>query len=582
MILLILKFYQYKNWSKSFLFDFLSNPLNLFAAAAKFANIAQGRFSTKHSGKRLFLFIQLSMQIFKYGFMELQGYISNHCKIFFLLILSSTLIFSSCTLKQYENTSPNILWIYLEDTSPLLGCYGTEIVSTPNIDKLAESGTLFTNAIMASPVCSASRSSIITGMMSTTLGLHNHHSSRTDESAIYLPNNIKTIPEIFKEAGYFTFNNGKDDYNFIYNRKDLYDQDYSYHPLYGKSGVRLDLSELIDKEPFFGQIQLYGGKEIFSSTFKDKVKIPVDRNMIILPPYLPYHPAIIEEYADHLDAIQITDVKVGEILEKLKENDLLNNTVVFFFSDHGMRLTRHKQFLYEGGIHVPLIIADFRNNEKIDQGIINSNLISGIDLGTSALALANISIPEYMEGQDIFDSSLNPREYVISTRDRCDFTIDRIRSVRSKDYKYIRNFKTDRPYSQLTYMDVDGVEFVEVMHQLHMENKLDSIQDRFLSDKRPEEELYYLKEDPFEINNLAENPDYTNILSKQSNILDNWVLKTDDKGQYPESDEGLKLMLGIWGNNAINPEYDYLRKKYPELEGSLWEFKNQKWKTVVD
>ena len=169
-----------------------------------------------------------------------------------------------------------------------------------------------------------------------------------------------------------------------------------------------------------------------------------------------------------------------------------------------------------------------------------------------------------MEGQDIFDSSLNPREYVISTRDRCDFTIDRIRSVRSKDYKYIRNFKTDRPYSQLTYMDVDGVEFVEVMHQLHMENKLDSIQDRFLSDKRPEEELYYLKEDPFEINNLAENPDYTNILSKQSNILDNWVLKTDDKGQYPESDEGLKLMLGIWGNNAINPEYDYLRKKYPD------------------
>lgn len=506
----------------------------------------------------------------------------NQIRAFFLLVLCSyLLIFSSCSTQPKENTSPNILWIYLEDTSPLLGCYGTSIISTPNIDKLAEAGTLYRNAIMPAPVCSASRSSIITGMMSTTLGLHNHHSSRTEESAIYLPDSIKTVPEVFKEAGYFTFNNGKDDYNFTYDREDLYDQGYSYHPLYGKSGIRFDISGLKDKEPFFGQIQLSGGKEIFSSSFKEKVKTPVDRNKIKLPPYLPNHPVLIEEYANHLDAIQITDEKLGDIIEELAGNGLLNNTVVFFFSDHGMRLTRHKQFLYEGGIHVPLIIADFRNSNKIEVGFVNEDLISGIDLGPSSLALASIPIPASMEGINIFDESIKPREYVISTRDRCDFTIDRIRSVRSKDYKYIRNFMTDRPYTQPTYMDVDGVEFVKVMKQLYAENKLDSIQDRFMSMKRPAEELYNIKEDPFELNNLAKNQNYAVILEKYAAVLDQWIVETDDKGQYSESEDDLKLMLGIWGENVINPEYDPLRIKYPNLEGSLWEFKNRSWETVT-
>lgn len=502
-------------------------------------------------------------------------------RIIKLVILVFALLITACSDKSVSNKNPNILWIYLEDTSPLISAYGTTIISTPNIDKLAENGIVFTNTIMPSPVCSASRSSIITGMMSTTLGLHNHHSSRTEESAIYLPDSVITIPEIFKKNGYFTFNNGKDDYNFTYDRRDLYDQDYLYHPLYGKSGERLEISELKDKEPFFGQIQLYGGKEIFSSSFKEEVKTPVDRTKIDLPPYLPNHPAIIEEYANHLDAIQITDNKIGEIINKLEENDLLNNTIIFFFSDHGMRMTRHKQFLYDGGIHVPLIIADFRIPGKIESGIIESKLVSGIDLGITSIAFADIPIPEYMEGRDIFDQSSKSREYVISTRDRCDFTIDRIRSVRSKEYKYIRNFMTDRPYTQTTYMDVDGVEFVKVMKQLFAENKLDSLQARFFLNNRPAEELYNLIEDPFEINNIAENPDYSEILLEYATILDKWIEETDDKGQYPENIEGLKLMLGIWGKNAVNPEYLPIRNQYKDLEGSLLDLKNKNWEKVT-
>lgn len=477
-----------------------------------------------------------------------------------------------------EKHPPNILWIYLEDTSPLLGCYGTSLISTPNIDKLASQGILYRQVVMPAPVCSACRSSIITGVMATTLGLQNHHSSRTPESAIYLPDSIKTLPELFKENGFFTFNNGKDDYNFQYDRQNLYSQDYSSHPLYGKKGDPINFSDLRHKTPFFGQIQLSGGKEIFSSTF-DKRKInPVDRSKISLPPYLPDHPVIIEEYANHLDAIQITDEKVGKILEELKVHELLDNTIVFFFSDHGMRMTRHKQFLYDGGLMVPLIVADFTQSTNLDNpGSISEDLVAGIDLGPSSLALAGIQVPEFMVGKNIFSKKDSPREYVISTRDRCDFTIDRIRSVRSKDFKYIRNFMTDRPYTQPTYMDVDGVPFVKTMKALHESNKLDSVQARFFLSQRPSEELYDLKKDPHEINNLATNHKYAEVLNKYAVILDDWIKETDDQGQYPEKNGGLKLMLGIWGKHAVNPEYESLRKAYPNLASSQFGLKSAKW-----
>ncbi|MCP4977193.1 MAG: sulfatase-like hydrolase/transferase, partial [Maribacter sp.] len=310
------------------------------------------------------------------------------------------------------------------------------------------------------------------------------------------------------------------------------------------------------------------------------VKTPVDRSKIKLPPYLPDHPTIIEEYANHLDAIQITDEKVGDIIKKLRENNLIEKTIVFFFSDHGMRMTRNKQFLYDGGLHVPLIIADFtKSNENIPAGSINNDLINGLDLGTSSLALAGIQIPKIMEGKNMFSDS-EKREYVISTRDRCDFTIDRIRSVRSIEFKYIRNFMTDRPYTQPTYMDVDGIEFVQIMHELHDNNKLNPVQDKFLSDQRPSEELYDIQKDPFELNNLALDPDYKQTLNKYAGILEKWIKETDDKGQYPENEEGLKLMLGIWGKHAVNPEYEPIKKKYPNLAGSLFYLKSESSKLI--
>ncbi|MFK7844849.1 MAG: sulfatase-like hydrolase/transferase [Rhodothermales bacterium] len=333
-------------------------------------------------------------------------------------------------------------------------------------------------------------------------------------------------------------------------------------------------------QPFFGQVQLAGGKEIFSKVFKESVQNPVNRDNIMLPPYLPKHPTIVEEYANHLDAIQITDRKVGQIMDDLRASGLLENTIVFFFSDHGMRMTRNKQFLYDGGLHVPLIVADYRKKDLAAAGTTNDALVNGLDLGTTALGLAGIEIPAYMEGMDFLAEDFQGRGYVISTRDRCDFTIDRIRSVRSKRFKYIRNFMTDRPYSQPTYMDVDGVEFVQVMRQLFAAGELNDDQARFFSSDRPAEELYDLAADPFELNNLATNANFESTRKQYASVLDDWITQTGDQGQFPEPVEGLKLMLGIWGDHATNPEYEPLRQQFEDLSSSQFNLKSSGWVSV--
>ncbi len=271
---------------------------------------------------------------------------------------------------------------------------------------------------------------------------------------------------------------------------------------------------------------------------------------------------------------------MGDALDELRANGLLENTVVFFFSDHGMRMTRNKQFLYDGGLHVPLIIVDFRTTDSSDAGTANDALVSGLDLGTSALAVAGIEIPDYMEGINFLTQDFPGREYVISTRDRADFTIDRIRSVRSRRFKYIRNFMTDRPSSQPTYMDVDGVEFVQVMRQLFADGELNPEQARFFSAERPAEELYDLDADPFELNNLVTNATFESTRKQYATVLDDWIAQTGDRGQFPEDVEGLKLMLGIWGDHATNPEYEPLRQEFAGLSGSQFNLKSSGWAPV--
>ena len=472
--------------------------------------------------------------------------------------------FSSLAVRCNSNDSPekgrpNILWIAVEDISPLMSCYGYDINPTPHLDRLAEDGIRFENTFMPAPVCSACRSALITGMMQTTLGTHNHHSSRSEASAIVLPDGFKTIPERFRDAGYFTFNHGKDDYNFWYDREALYSGEYSTHKLYGKSGKAIDWNDRKPGQPFFGQIQLRGGKEIYGRDFEKTVREPVDRNSFDLPPYYPDHTAIREDWARHLDSIQITDDRVGAIIQRLREDGVIDNTVIFFFSDHGMRLWRHKQFCYDSGLHVPFIVNWPGNAKRLGSaGAVREDLVNGLDIASTSLALAGIPVPEEMESRDLFAKRFKPRQYVISARDRCDYTIDRIRTVRSKRFRYIRNYHTDRAYMQPNYRDAWDI--TQLMRRLHAEGKLDKIQNRFWSDERPGEELYDLENDPHEIDNLADHSQFAEELKRYRNILERWIHETGDKGQYPEDGANLKYMFDWWGEKCVNPEYDRFKK----------------------
>jgi arylsulfatase A-like enzyme len=219
-----------------------------------------------------------------------------------------------------------------------------------------------------------------------------------------------------------------------------------------------------------------------------------------------------------------------------------------------MRLPRHKQFCYEGGIHVPLIAG----GPGLPEGAVREDLVSGIDVGPTSLAAAGIDVPDHVQGADAFDPKFG-REYVVAARDRCDYTIDRIRAVVTDRYKYIRNFMTDRPYLQPQYRD--GQEFLEVLRDLHEAGKLNEVQSRFVSDERPAEELYDLQEDPHETNNLvhSDDPQHQRKLGELRTVLHRWIVETDDEGRFPESDAALRAVVDRWGEEAVDPVYDRVR-----------------------
>ncbi len=442
---------------------------------------------------------------------------------------------------------PNILWIYAEDQSPLFSSYGYKNNPTPAFDKLAKDGVLFEQAYMPAPVCSASRSALMTGAMQTTHGTHNHRSSRTVNSQIPLPKGVKPIPVIFKEAGYFTFNKGKDDYNFQYNREDLYAGKFKIDWVQGHKGLHTDWRNRKKGQPFFGQIQLAGGKS------KSAIDNPIDPASITMLPYYPDIPSIRRSWARHFDQARIMDREIGELVEQLKTDGLLNNTIVFVFSDHGYNKgMRDKQFCYDGGLHVPLSITWYGNPEAIKAGTPRKDLVNGIDITATSLALAGLSIPEHMEGKNLFAADFK-RDYVISARDRCDFTIDRIRSVRSQKFRYNRNGLVDRSFTQPQYRDKSGV--FKILKKMYTAGKLNEQQAWFWADERAAEEFYDTTKDPHQTINLINDPAYAKAIAEHRQILDHWINETGDKGQLKEDDAGLAATLQLWGTRCVNPEY---------------------------
>ncbi len=419
---------------------------------------------------------------------------------------------------------PNILWVIAEDFSPDLACYGARLVQTPNLDRLAAEGVRFTHAFVTGPVCSASRSAIATGMYQTTIGAHNHRSHRDD--GYRLPEGVEVFTRYLQRAGYYTANvvpvapgvrgTGKTDFNF--EAENVFDGD--------------DWRARRKGQPFYAQVN-------FSEThraFRRSPGRPIDPSRVELPPYYPDHPSIRKDFAMYLETTQNLDEKVGKVLARLEEEGLSEDTIVFFFGDHGRPMPRGKQFVYEEGIRIPLIVripAKFRP-AGFKPGTVCDDLVSAIDITASTLKLAGIEPPAHMEGRPFPWLGGEPRDHIIAARDRCDETVDRIRCVRTRRYKYIRNFFPERPYTQQNvYKDVN-YPTLAVMRRLKEEGKLTGPPAAFLADRRPPEELYDLESDPNEVRNLAGDAAHRKTLESMRAILDDWIRRTGDRGQFPE------------------------------------------------
>ena len=465
------------------------------------------------------------------------------------VLAGSAIPFSCSQKKKY-----NILWIIAEDICPDLGCYGNRFAHTPNIDTLAAEGVRFKNAFTTSPVCSPSRSALMTGMYQTSIGAHHHRSHRNDDYK--LPPPIQPITDYFREADYFTANvnepapdlkvRGKTDLNFSVGK--LFDGNH--------------WNQRQPDQPFYAQVNLPWTHR----TFVKNEQKPTDPKRIELPPYYADHPVTREDWALYYDTIGILDQNIGLIIHELEKEGLLDNTVVFFFGDNGRPHFRGKQWLYEGGIHIPLII---RWPEKRKAGAVVGELVSAIDISAASLSLAGIKLPENLQGRNFLSPRVKYRDYIIAARDRCDETVDRIRCVRTKKFKFIRNYYPERPYTQLNRYKESEYPVLRLMKRLNAQNKLTPEQALFFAPQRAYEELYDIETDPHEVRNLADDPKFEEKLIELRRILDAWIEETGDQGELPEDPAIAELYL-----ERMKSLYDEgIKARYREENMSMELFK---------
>jgi arylsulfatase A-like enzyme len=257
----------------------------------------------------------------------------------------------------------------------------------------------------------------------------------------------------------------------------------------------------------------------------------IDPDKVKLPPYYPNDPVSREDWATYLESIQLMDSYVGALLKRIQYEGLASNTVVLFTSDHGRCHVRDKQFLYDGGIQIPFIM---RWPGRIKAGNVNDDLISSIDISATVLKMAGIKLPGYMEGRSIVGEGVKKRDYIIAARDRMDETVDKMRCVRTKEYKYIKNYMPERPYMQPNNYKETQYPMWNLMKELNAQGKLSPAQALFCAPVKPAEELYNIKSDPYELNNLALSPKHNKTLLHMRGILANWITETGDKGQFAE------------------------------------------------
>lgn len=432
---------------------------------------------------------------------------------------------------------PNILWLVAEDLSPIIPAFGDDTVATPNLDRLAAEGVRYTRVFSTSGVCAPSRAALATGMYQNRIGAQHMRTANVSGFGVdglipyeaVPPPFVKMHSQYFREAGYYTSNNAKEDYQF---RKAVTAWDDSSRTAHWRNrGV---------DQPFFSvfNFNITHESQIWVQA-ENPLRVPEDLEVPI-PPYLPDTAVAQRDVRQVYSNIVAMDEQVGQILEELEQDGLLESTVIFWYSDHGGPLPRQKRLLYDAGLQVPMII---RYPGRWRAGELDDQLISFVDFKSTALSLAGIEPPEYVDGRAFageFQSS-ESRQYIHAAADRFDRQYDTIRAVRDNRFKYLRNYHPERGYYlPLTYRE--QMPIMQELLRLRDQNGLTEAQSQWFRESKPAEELFDTLADPHELTNLALDPAYSDKLLELRGELDRWLSGFDDKGMMPEPD----LINEIW------------------------------------
>jgi len=435
---------------------------------------------------------------------------------------------SALTEKKIQ-TKPNVIWLIAEDISPALGCYGDRQATTPNLDKLASKGVAFSNAWSTAPICAPSRSCLITGLYATSLGTQHLRSE------VKFPSQLKRVPELLKEQGYFTSNRDKTDYNF--SAEGMFDL---------WSSEMTPWRHRKEGQPFFSFVNIgpsHEGTVNNLANYKELTKdlapnLFHDPALIKLPPYYPDSPETRLVWAHYYDILTVLDQNVGSFLDSLKKDNLMEETIIFFIADHGFGMPRYKRWLNKTGMNVPLVVYVPEKYKDLVKdfipGTVNDKLVSFIDMAPTVLSFAGAVIPTYMEGKPFLGNSESTnRPYAYGTRDRADDMVEMSRSVTDGKYIYIRHFMPHLPYIQPGFIFSDEKEAYKALRKAHNEGKCNAEQEKLWNHK-PIDELYDLEADPSETNNLATNQKYAGTKEKLKKKLHSWMLEHKDLGLLAE------------------------------------------------
>ncbi len=453
-------------------------------------------------------------------------------------IFQASPVFQSCPVLADETdsarTRPNILWISCEDISAHLGCYGDPHAITPNLDKMAAEGVRYSNAFTAAGVCAPCRSTIITGMYQNSIGTHHMRCNAK------LPEWLKPFPMYLREAGYYCTNNSKTDYQFkTPSAANIWDSSV-------KKGHWKNRKN--QNQPFFAVFNFTGChesgiaseskyKSVTANLTPDQRQNP--NKLTTLPDYYPDTAVTREDWKRNYELITAMDAWAGELIQEIKDADLYENTIIIFWSDHGVGLPRAKRWLYDSGTHIPMIVRipkALRVDGQGKSGSIGPELVSSIDFGPTVLNLAGLPIPEQTQGRAFLGKNLSvPRSYVYGARDRMDERYDIIRSVRDQRYRYIRNFEPLKPYYQYMNTPEKGATMKEI-RKAEAGGNLPPAMALFSAAVKPVEELYDLKNDPQEIHNLAADPKQQERLKQMRAALAAWQNEIGDIGLIPEAE----------------------------------------------